>query len=78
MIALLTTTDPIKLSAIQALLEGGGVKSAVFDRAAGTLWTAIIPLRLMIADDDETQARIILVDAYWAAADDGEWDLIKP
>jgi hypothetical protein len=51
-IALLTTTDPVKVGAIQALLRSAGVESEVFDRAAGTLWTSIIPLRLMIANGD--------------------------
>ena len=75
MIVLLTTTDPVKLSAIQVLLRNGGVEGAVFDRAAAMLWTSIIPLRLMIPEEDETRARTVLTAAGWVAAGDGEWDL---
>ena len=75
--ALLTTTDPIKLSAAQSLLRSAGVDSEVFDRAAGTLWTSIIPLRLMIAGGDEARARRALTEAHWVAAGDGEWDFVE-
>ncbi len=77
MIVLLTTTDPVKLSAAQALLQGAGVESTVFDRAAGTLWTSIIPQRLMIAAEDAPRARRAFADAHWVAAGDGEWDLVE-
>jgi hypothetical protein len=74
-IALLTTTDPIKLSAAQAILRSADIQSTVFDRAAGTLWTSIIPMRLMIAAEDAPKARTALTEARWIAAGDGEWDL---
>lgn len=74
MIVLLSTTDPVKLSAVQALLQGAGVGSTVFDRAAGILWTSIIPQRLVIATRDEARARRVLTEARWVAAGDGEWD----
>ncbi len=75
MIALLTTTDAIKLGAAQAALAGAGVASEVFDGAAGALWRAVIPMRLMIADDDQARARRALFDAGFAEASDGDWDL---
>ena len=75
MIALLTTTDPVKLSAAQAILRSAGIRSTVFDRAAGTLWTSIIPMRLMIAAEDAPKARTALTEARWVAGADGEWDL---
>ena len=75
MIAVMTTTDPVKLSAAQALLAGERVESAVFDTAAGGLWRAIIPLRLMIDDDDLARARRILRLAGFVEAADGDWDL---
>ncbi len=74
MIALLTTTDPVKLSAAQAILMGAEIESAVFDSAAGTLWTSIIPMRLMVANEDAPRARRALTEARWMAASDGEWD----
>lgn len=75
MIAFLTTTDPVKLSAAEALLSAAGVSATVFDRAAGTLWTAIIPMRLMIDADDTGAARSVLAAAGWTPAGDGDWDL---
>ena len=60
-IAFLTTTDPVKLSAAEALLTAAGVAATVFDRAAGTLWTAIIPMRLMIDGEDAGAAKTALM-----------------
>ncbi len=76
MIALLTTTDPVKVSAAQAILLGADIQSAVFDRAVGMLWTSIIPLRLMVATEDAPRARRALAEAYWVSASDGDWDFV--
>jgi hypothetical protein len=75
MIAILTTTDEIKLGAVRALLGGEGVASEVFDRAAGSLWRALIPMRVMVADGDANAARRILREAGFVEAKDGDWDL---
>ncbi|HLZ84590.1 MAG TPA: DUF2007 domain-containing protein [Caulobacteraceae bacterium] len=75
MFAILTTTDPVKLSAAQALLAGETIESAVFDTAAGGLWTAIIPMRLMIDEADAARARGVLRAAGFTEAADGDWDL---
>jgi hypothetical protein len=75
MLALLTTTDAVKLSAARAALAGAGVGSEVFDAAAGALWRALIPMRLMIDDADLAAARRALHDAGFAPAADGDWDL---
>ncbi len=75
MIALMTTTDAVKLSAVQALLGGEGIAAEVFDAAAGALWRAVIPMRVMIADDDLPRARRALVQAGFREAGDGDWDL---
>ncbi len=74
-IALMTTTDAIKLSAAQALLAGEDVACEVFDGQAGSLWRAIIPLRLMVGDDDALRAKRILRQAGFVEAGDGDWDL---
>ncbi len=74
-IALMTTTDAIKLSAAQALLAAAGVESALFDAAAGGLWRAIIPMRLMVADDDAGRGQWALRAAGFVEGRDGDWDL---
>ena len=74
-IAILTTTDEVKLGAVRALLAGESVESEVFDRAAGSLWRAVIPMRLMVADEDADAARRILRLAGFVEAKDGDWDL---
>lgn len=75
MIALLTTLDPIKLGAVRALLAQEGIGCEVFDAAAGALWKAVIPLRLMVGEEDAGAARRILRQAGFHEAADGDWDL---
>ncbi|MGA2954013.1 MAG: DUF2007 domain-containing protein [Caulobacteraceae bacterium] len=75
MIALLTTSDPVKLSAVAALLVEGGVVSETFDVAAGGLYPAIIPKRIMVADEDLAAGRRLLRQAGFVEAKDGDWDL---
>ena len=75
MIAILTTTDQVKLGAVRALLAGEGVASEVFDQAAGALWRSVIPLRLMVSDADADNARRVLRQAGFVEARDGDWDL---
>lgn len=75
MIAILTTTDAIKLSAVQALLTARAVPHRVFDSATGGLWRAIIPMRLMVDEADAAQARWALRSAGFVEAADGDWDL---
>jgi hypothetical protein len=75
MIALLTTIDPVKLSAVRALLAGEGIESETFDTAAGALWRAVIPVRLMVAEADADNARRVLRQAGFTEAADGDWDL---
>jgi len=72
----MTTTDRIKLSAAHALLAAESVESAIFDTAVGGLWSAIIPMRLMIDEDDLPRARWALRAAGFAQAADGDWDLV--
>jgi len=74
-IALLTTTDAVKLGAARALLSAHGVESEIFDAAAGALWSAIIPQRLMIAERDRVTARRALRSGGFEEAGDGDWDL---
>ena len=75
MIALMHTTDLVKLYAVQALLRERGVAAEVFDAAAGAIWRSIIPVRLMVADADLPSARRALTEAGFRQAADGDWDL---
>jgi hypothetical protein len=68
------TVDQVKLSALRAALEAGGVKAEVFDAAAGALWQRAIPLRLMVADEDLARARRLLSEAGFHHAQDNDWD----
>jgi type III secretory pathway lipoprotein EscJ len=72
---LITTTDAIKLSAVQALLASEGVASDVFDAQAGGLWRSIIPQRLMVENEDVDRAKRVLRVAGFVEAADGDWDL---
>jgi hypothetical protein len=60
------------------LLAGESIESSVFDTAAGGLWRAIIPMRLMIDEADLARARWALRAAGFIEAADGDWDLRTP
>jgi hypothetical protein len=78
MMTLLQTTDALKVTAVDALLRGEGVSFETFDTAAGSLWRAIIPIRIMVAEADHNLARRILREAGFVEARDGDWDLSRP
>ncbi len=73
---LIRTTDALKVTAVEALLRGADIECEVFDTAAGSLWSAIIPIRVMVADRDHNAARRLLREAGFVEAADGEWDLV--
>ncbi|MHB8527892.1 MAG: putative signal transducing protein [Caulobacteraceae bacterium] len=75
MVEILRTSDPVKLSAVLALLKDGGVDAVVFDAAAGALMRGVIPQRLMVADAELGQAGRLLREAGFRKAPDGDWDL---
>jgi hypothetical protein len=77
MMTLLQTTDALKVTAVGALLKGAGIAFETFDTAAGSLWRAIIPIRVMVADTDHGLARRTLREAGFVEAGDGEWDLTR-
>ena len=62
---LVRCNDPVLLSAVEALLSGGGIDALVLDGAMAALEGAIgaFPRRLLVADDDEARARRLLIDA---------------
>ena len=59
------TTDPVLISAIEALFAAAGIGLFVADAAMSTLEGAIgaFPRRLLVPDDDEGRARRLLIDA---------------
>lgn len=75
MIMLIRTTDLLKVTAVNALLRSAGISCLTFDGAAGALWSAIIPVRIMVAEADHFRARSLLRDAGFIEASDGEWDI---
>ncbi len=75
MMTLLQTTDALKVTAVGALLRGAGIPFETFDTAAGSLWSAIIPLRVMVTQQDHASARRVLREAGFVEAGDGDWDL---
>jgi hypothetical protein len=77
MMTLIRTTDALKVTAVEAWLRGAGIECEVFDKAAGSLWSAIIPIRVMVADADHAAARRLMRDAGFVEAADGEWDLVE-
>ncbi len=77
MMTLLQTTDAVKVTAVAALLRGAGVPFETFDTAAGSLWRAIIPIRVMVDDGDHGRASRTLRDAGFVEARDGDWDLAR-
>jgi hypothetical protein len=78
MIALIRTTDTIKLGAVRALLEGAGLETQTFDDAAGALWAGLIPVRLMVGEGEADTARRLLREAGFIEGADGDWDLKRP
>lgn len=75
MIALIVTHDPVKLSAVRSILARAEVGFQVFDAATGNLFSAAIPLRVMVAKEDLQTARTALWAAGFREAKDGDWDL---
>ena len=58
MVELLTTADPVRLTYLRAVLKDAHIESYAFDTAAP--WPGALPVRPMVADDDEVAARRIL------------------
>jgi len=63
MIELVSTSNPVRLSFLRAVLTDAGIESAVFDAGAGSLWGTAIKSRLMVDEDDLAQARRVIAEA---------------
>ncbi len=59
------TNDPVLISAITALLDGGGIRYLVLDRNMSVIEGSlgILPRRILVADEYERNARQLLEDA---------------
>lgn len=59
------TTDPVRLTWLQALLRDAGIESFVLDANMSVLEgsVGILPRRLMVVDEDETMARAVLTES---------------
>ncbi len=64
MVELLRTTDPARLSWLQALFADAGIEVFVLDTHMSFMEGSVsaIPRRVMVADDDASRARRLLQD----------------
>jgi hypothetical protein len=62
-IELIKTSNPVRISFLQAVLEGAGVATFVADAGAASLWGSTIPARLMVDEADLARARRLIADA---------------
>ncbi len=69
MVELIRTNDLVLIGYVEALLEGAGLTVFVADRHMSALDGSIgaIPRRILVPQDEERQARRLLVDAGLAA-----------
>ena len=62
---LVRTNDPVLVSAVEALLDGAGIKHIVLDQNMSVLEGSIgiLPRRILVPDESVAQARRLLQDA---------------
>ena len=62
---LIRTNDAVLISAVQALLDGAGIKYVVLDQHMSVLEGSlgVLPRRVLVADEHLASARRILEDA---------------
>lgn len=62
---LVRTNDAVLVSALQALLDAANIPHVVLDQNMSVLEGSIgmLPRRILVADDQETEARELLTDA---------------
>jgi hypothetical protein len=63
MVELERTLDPVRLSVLRSVLADADIGCFVFDQGAGALWNGVIPLRVMVADEDLEMARFVMEQA---------------
>jgi hypothetical protein len=59
------TNDPVLINAIEALFDGAHIAYLVLDQNMSVLEGSIgmLPRRILVADDQESEARQLLIDA---------------
>lgn len=59
------TNDPVLITAIEALLNGAGIRHVVLDRNMSVLEGSlgVLPRRVLVAEEHEKNARRVLEDA---------------
>ena len=62
---IIRTNDPVLISAVSALLDGGGIRYLVLDRNMSIVEGSLgfLPQRILVAEEFEHSARQILEDA---------------
>lgn len=62
---LLRTNDAVLISAVEALLKGGGIECMVADKYMSVLEGSlgVLPRRVLVADSEADRARKLLKDA---------------
>jgi hypothetical protein len=62
---LVRTNNPVLVSAVGALLDGGGIRHLVFDRNMSVLEgsVGILAVRILVSDEDAAPARRLLSEA---------------
>jgi hypothetical protein len=63
MVELIKTTNPVRISFLQAVLADAGIETFVADAGAASLWGTTIPARLMVDEADLVQARRLVAAA---------------
>jgi len=76
MIELVRTNDPVLISWLQAHLAGAGIEVLVLDEHMSILDGSVqaIPRRIMVAEEDQREAKAILAEADRIAAEPSEDD----
>jgi hypothetical protein len=59
MIELLRTENPVLMSALKAALEEAGIEAFEFDGPISDIYGAVFPRRLMVHEDDLSEARAV-------------------
>jgi hypothetical protein len=61
---LLRTNDSVRLSWLQAMLASAGIEAVILDTHTSIIEGSIgaIPRRLMVREEDETRARVVMND----------------
>ena len=62
---IIRTNDPVLITAIEALLNGAGIRHLVLDRNMSVLEGSLgmLPRRVLVEDDEVARARRVLTDA---------------